>query len=99
MYEITVSEYSKCKHYNVDYCRYKDKRKFKHPKEDYNNQACTSKRCPKRHIRSCRFGEKCKRRESCESIQKEKNGDSDISCLEKQVESLQTTVAEMMAKI
>ena len=53
----------------------------------------------KRHKRSCRFGEKCKRRGSSESIQKEKNGDSDISCLEKQVEGLQTTVADLMAKI
>ena len=26
--------------------------KFKHPKEDCNNQTCTSKRCPKRHRRS-----------------------------------------------
>ena len=55
--------------------------------------------CPKRHKRSCRFGEKCKRRESCEFIHKEKDGDSDISFLEKQVESLKITVAEMMSKI
>ena len=32
-------------------------------------------------------------------MSKDKDGDSDISCLKKQVASLKITVAEMMAKI
>ena len=64
-----------------------------------NNQTCSSKKCPKGHRRSCRFGNKCKRRESCEFIHKEKDSNSDISCLKAQAESLKNTVAEINAKI
>ena len=67
-------------------------------KEDCDSQNCCFRKCPKRHRRSCRYGGKCKRRESCEFIHKEKDINRFISNLEAQVETLKSTVAEMTVK-
>ena len=99
MSQITISDKSKCKHYNVGYCKFKDGCKFEHPKEDCQSQKCSIKNCPKRHRRSCKFGLKCKRSETCEFVHTDQDNNSDISILKTQVDSLKNTVAEMSDKI
>ena len=99
MSEITISDLSKCKHYNVGYCRYKETCKLSHPKEDCENQNCSDKKCPNRHRRRCRFCKSCRRKEICEFIHKPKDSDCDISEVKAQVEGLKNTVADMSVKI
>ena len=46
MSKITVSDISKCKSYNVGYYRYKEKYKFKKPKENCDTLKRISRNCP-----------------------------------------------------
>ena len=73
--------------------------KFKHPKEDCDSETCSSRKCLKRHRRSCRYGGKCKRRESCEFLHKDQDSNLYISSLETEVESLKSIIAEMTVQI
>ena len=73
---------TKCRYWNSGYCRSKSDCTFNHPKEKCENNKCTEKRCPKRHIKdctnfvknTCKFAKACeykhnpnKRRENLES--------------------------------
>lgn len=62
----------RCKHFNSGYCKYLDKCKFLHPKEECENK-CQQKNCMKRHVKLCRYGTNCRHKEKCSYKHKEKN--------------------------
>ena len=80
-------------------CAHTDICKFDHPEENCENQRCNNKKCPKRHKRSCKFGDKCKRRESCEFSHKEIRDHREVPNLRAQIDLLKATVAGMSGKI
>ena len=53
----------KCKYFNSGYCKYQDKCRFLHPKEECD-QKCKLKNCMKRPTKPCRYGTNC-RQEKC----------------------------------
>ena len=54
----------KCQHFNSGYCKYQDKCRLLHPKEECDNM-CKLMSCMKRHIKPCRYGIKCRHKERC----------------------------------
>ena len=63
----------KCQHFNIGYCKYKDKGcKNIHPEETCVLQKCTNKDCPRRHQKVCRYKESCifHKTQSCEYAHK-----------------------------
>ena len=53
-----------CKFFNTGFCKYKERCKFVHAEEVCEGK-CNTKDCCKRHPKSCKFGEKCQRKEVC----------------------------------
>jgi predicted RNase H-like nuclease (RuvC/YqgF family) len=50
-----------CPHYNVGYCKFKEKCSKVHPKDDCNVEDCKRKGCDKRHRRICKYLTDCMR--------------------------------------
>ena len=54
-----------CKYFNSGYCKFQSECKYIHAKEVCSKLKCKTKRCSKRHPKTCRYGDKCKRRTVC----------------------------------
>ena len=54
----------KCKYFNSGYCKYQDRCKLLHPKENCDYK-CKIKNCMKRHIKPCRYQTNCRYKENC----------------------------------
>ena len=57
-----------CPYYRVGYCKYKNKCRLFHPKENCGDRKGRDKACIKRHRKSCKFGQTCSRKEYCEFL-------------------------------
>ena len=55
-------------YYRVGYCKYKNKCKYFHPKENCVETKCRNKTCNKRNRKPCKYGQNCSRKESCEFL-------------------------------
>ena len=53
-----------CKFYNTGFCKYSDACRFRHAKENCLGE-CDKKICEKRHPKPCKFGNGCKRGQTC----------------------------------
>ena len=51
-----------CPYYRVGYCKYKNKCKLFHPKENCGDRKCRDKACTKRHRKPCKYGQTCSRK-------------------------------------
>ena len=59
----------KCRFFNTGYCKYKQKCRFAHPKEDCKDSNCEGKECPYRHPKGCKWMERtggCRREHFCD---------------------------------
>ena len=54
----------KCKYFNSGYCKYQDRCKLLHPKEECDYK-CKIINCMKRHIKPCRYETNCRYKENC----------------------------------
>ena len=54
-----------CGYYDKGYCMYKDKCKYVHPKEVCQKSFCKGKKCFRRHPKSCRYKQHCRRGSNC----------------------------------
>ena len=55
----------KCKYFNLDFCKFEVPCKFFHPNILCTNTNCSNRKCAHRHLKMCRYKEKCKRKENC----------------------------------
>ena len=62
-----------CPYYRVGYCKYKNKCKLFHPKENCGDRKCRDKACTKRHRNPCKYGQTCSRKECCEFLHDEQD--------------------------
>ena len=53
-----------CKFYNTGFCKYSDACRFRHAKENCLGE-CDKRICEKRHPKPCKFGNGCKRGQTC----------------------------------
>ena len=53
----------KCKYFNTGYCKYQDKCKSLHPKEECDKK-CKQNTCMKCHLKPCRYGTNCRHEKS-----------------------------------
>ena len=67
-----MSEENVCKHFNVGYCKYDLNSRHKHIKEECKITYC-NKKCKNRHIKTCRYGPKGKRKNVCQFKHNDKN--------------------------
>ena len=92
----------KCRFYNTGYCKYQEKCRYLHPKEICSRK-CNKNKCNKRHPKTCRYGEQCKRTDSCaykHSVHsKEAQSISEIEELKKEIEKLKEENKEILEKI
>ena len=61
-----------CRHYKVGYCKFSTTCRNKHIKKECKDKDC-NKKCLNRHIKSCRYGSRCKRISDCEFKHTEKD--------------------------
>ena len=75
----------KCPHYNVGYCKFEEKCKMQHNKEECNDSECDSKMCPTRHRKSCKYENRCKYKKQnvCEFWHKDGRKDQNIHAEDK----------------
>ena len=81
-----------CKFQNSGYCKYLERCRFKHVTEKCETK-CDRKTCRKRHQKTCKFGLKCRRLETCEYKHQtisEENG------LKAKISSLEATVSKLL---
>ena len=63
---------AKCRYFNVGYCKYKERCKFKHPEQickEYLERKCNGGNCENRHPKACKWVDSktgCKRKQSCD---------------------------------
>ena len=96
-----------CPYYRVGYCKYKNKCKLFHPKENCGDRKCRDKACTKRHRKSCKFGQTCSRKEYCEFLHDQqleieeiiKQKDYKIEELSEKVKTLEKSFTSMLEKI
>ena len=50
---------TKCKYFNLGFCKHKELCKFLHPSEECTEK-CNKNECMKRHIKACRYKNKCR---------------------------------------
>ena len=81
-----------CHFYNSGYCKFQKNCKFFHSKERCEGE-CSGKNCRKRHPKLCKFGEKCRRKVSCEYRH---NHEPKESNLKDQIKALQVLVEELV---
>ena len=60
-----IKKKTSCKFYNVGFCKFQDRCKFKHFKTICTKYACKDKICQHRHPKMCRYQEKFRRKTSC----------------------------------
>ena len=62
----------KCRYFNIGYCKYKERCKFKHPEQickEYVERKCNGRNCEKRHPKACKWVDSesgCHRKQSCD---------------------------------
>ena len=106
-----ISNGNVCRHYRVGYCKCSIACRHKHIKEECEVKDC-NKKCIRRHIKTCRYGAKCKRISDCEfkHVEKEQYSvkhklvekrykEKGIIEARLELESLQTEVNELKIKI
>ena len=84
----------KCTYFNTGYCKYKEKCKYIHPKEECTEN-CKIKSCMKRHVKICKFITDCRHNEKCaykHLTHKIKNNTDD----EDKLASLEKTIKELL---
>ena len=67
-----------CPYFRVGYCKYRERCKNFHPKENCCEIKCSNKSCNKRHRKPCKFGERCTRKDSCEFLHDQKKKTKEI---------------------
>ena len=88
-----------CKHFKVGFCKYGFKCRHKHIEEECKERAC-NKKCTKRHIKTCRYGPRCKRKNECQFKHYEKdNNNTNILQDKFEVEKLKKEVSELKKKL
>ena len=80
-----------CRFFNSGYCKYKSKCKFFHSKERCEDQ-CERKTCRKRHPKTCKYRNKCRRKDTCEFNHSHISSDMD---LKEEVVVLRSMVKEL----
>ena len=53
-----------CKFYNTGFCKYSDACRFRHARENCLGK-CDKRICEKRHPKPCKYGNGCKRGQTC----------------------------------
>ena len=57
---------TECTYFNTCYCKYKEKCRYIHPKEECKcKENCKIKSCMKRQVKICKFITDCKHKEKC----------------------------------
>ena len=88
-----------CKHFKVGYCKHGFKCRHKHIKEECEEREC-NKKCNKRHIKCCRYGPRCKRKNECQFKHYNKDNKNEVILQEKlEVETLKKEVTELKKKL
>ena len=88
-----------CKHFQNGYCKYGLKCRHKHIKEECEERAC-NKMCNKRHIKPCRHGPRCKRKNEYQFKHYKKDNRNEVILHEKlEVEILKKEVTEQKKKL
>ena len=54
-----------CKYYNIGFCKYLNRCKFKHPKTNCPKETCHDRSCENRHPKPCRYKDQCRGQTSC----------------------------------
>ena len=57
-----------CPYYRVGFCKYKEKCRLYHPKENCGERKCSIRTCNKRHKKPCKYGQVCTRIDYCEFL-------------------------------
>ena len=83
-----------CKFFNSGYCKFRSKCTFFHSKDRCEDE-CIGKNCQKRHPKVCRYGNKCKRKHTCEY--KHSSG-SNEQALKEQIAGLKTLIEELQSE-
>jgi len=86
--KMTDTQKKICKFYNTGYCKYKRSCKFPHPTE-ICEKACKQKACHKRHPKPCRYGNKCRRKDTCDYKHNSSSTENDLKA---EVEALKITI-------
>ena len=85
--------------FKVSYCKYVLKCRHKHIKKECEERAC-NKKCNKRHIKSHRYGSRCKWKKLCQFKHYITDNNDKVILQEKiEVETLKKEVAELKKKL
>ena len=81
-----------CKFHNTGYCKQKGSCKFLHPTERCE-KSCKQKTCLKRHPKPCRYGQKCRRMETCDYKHNPSSTEKDLKA---EIEALKISIKHLL---
>ena len=93
-----MSDLKKCSYFNVGYCKFSKKEgscKWYHPEESCNLNKCFDKNCPKRHPKTCKYGEICIFQRDCSYKHSVVDDNEKIYAISKQVEQLKADIEKL----
>ena len=99
--EINVSDKkeTKCKFFDEGFSRYSDKCRNVHPSDICEKRHCKRESCPKRHPKTCRYNQNCRRGRNCMYLHVSVEKDSEKDFIKKKLGDIENELKEKDKKM